>query len=113
LTKNCLVQLCAKARKSSLRITPVFRMMEETRLHYTTLHSTLQAWGIERVIIYGIARDYCVRASALDAVALGYQVVMVKGLSRGVALETTNHAFEEMKQRGVIVLDTLSKKEFK
>jgi nicotinamidase/pyrazinamidase len=78
----------------------------------TTLHSTLQAWGIERLIIYGIATDYCVRASALDAVALGYQVVMVKGLSRGVAPETTNHALEEMKQRGVMVLDSLSKEEF-
>lgn len=52
------------------------------------------------------------RASALDAVALGYRVMMVKGLSRGVALETTNHAFEEMKQRGVMVLDSLGKEEF-
>ena len=79
----------------------------------TPLHHILQAEDIERVIIYGIATDYCVRASSLDAVALGYQVVMVKDLSRGVAPETTNHALEEMKQRGVILLDTLSKEEFK
>jgi nicotinamidase/pyrazinamidase len=79
----------------------------------TPLNRTLQALGIERLIIYGIASDYCVRASSLDAVALGYQVVMVKNLSRGVAPEATNHAFEEMKQHGVIVLDTLSKEEFK
>jgi nicotinamidase/pyrazinamidase len=79
----------------------------------TPLHRTLQTWGIERLIICGIATDYCVRSSSLDAAALGYQVVMVKDLSRGVAPKTTNHALEEMKQRGVIVLNTLSKKEFK
>jgi nicotinamidase/pyrazinamidase len=77
----------------------------------TTLHHILQAGGIERVILYGIATDYCVRASSLDAVALGYRVVMIKDLSRGVVPETTNHALEEMKQRGVIVIDTLSKEE--
>ena len=77
----------------------------------TPLHRILQAGGIERVILYGIATDYCVRATSLDAVALGYQVVMVKDLSRGVAPETTNHALEEMKQRGVIVIDTLSKED--
>ena len=79
----------------------------------TPLHHILQTGGIERVIIYGLATDYCVRASSLDAVALGYQVVMVKNLSRGVAPETTNRALEEMEQRGVILLDTLSKEEFK
>jgi nicotinamidase/pyrazinamidase len=78
----------------------------------TSLNLTLQAGGIERLIIYGIATDYCVRATSLDAVALGYRVVMVKNLSRGVAPETTIHALEEMKQRGVMVLDTLSKEEF-
>jgi len=77
----------------------------------TPLHRILQAGGIKRVILYGIATDYCVRATSLDALALGYQVVMVKDLSRGVAPETTNHALEEMKQRGVIVIDTLSKED--
>ncbi len=47
----------------------------------TTLHHILQAGGIERVILCGIATDYCVRASSLDAVALGYRVVMIKDLS--------------------------------
>ena len=77
----------------------------------TPLHHILQAGGIERVILYGIATDYCVRATSLDAVALGYKVVMVKDLSRGVAPETTNHALEEMKQGGVIVIDTFSKED--
>ena len=77
----------------------------------TALHHILQAGGIERVILYGIATDYCVRAGSLDAVALGYRVVMIKDLSRGVVPETMNHALVGMKQRGVVVIDTLSKEE--
>ena len=73
----------------------------------TPLHSILQAWGIGRVIIYGIATDYCVRASSLDAAALGYQVVMVKDLSRGVDPETTKKAVEELQRAGVQILESV------
>jgi nicotinamidase/pyrazinamidase len=52
----------------------------------TPLHDVLQAKNIARVNIYAIATDYCVRAtSTLDALKLGYHVVMIKDLSRGVA----------------------------
>ena len=74
----------------------------------TPLHYILRAKGIERVIIYGIATDYCVRASALDAVALGYRVVMVKNLSRGVAPETTKKAIEQLQQAGVKVVESVN-----
>jgi len=73
----------------------------------TPLHHILQAGGIERVIIYGIATDYCVRASALDALKLGYQVVMIKDLSRGVAPETTKKAIEELQRAGVQILESV------
>jgi len=48
-----------------------------------------------------------VRASALDALELGYQVVMVKNLSRGVGLETTKKAIEELQQAGAQVLESV------
>ena len=73
----------------------------------TPLHHILQAWGIERLIIYGIATDYCVRATSLDAVALGYQVIMIKDLSRGVDPETTKKAIEELQQAGVQILESI------
>jgi len=73
----------------------------------TPLHRILQAWEIKRIIIYGLATDYCVRASSLDAVALGYQVVMVKDLSRGVAPETTKKAIEELQQAEVQLLESI------
>ena len=39
----------------------------------TELDGLLRGSGIRRVVIGGLATDYCVRATALDAIALGYE----------------------------------------
>ena len=47
----------------------------------TGLASLLLARGIRRVVVCGLATDYCVRATALDAVALGHRTsVLVEGV---------------------------------
>ena len=47
----------------------------------TELVGLLEAQGIRRVVVCGLATDYCVRATALDAAALGYQTsVLVEGV---------------------------------
>lgn len=73
----------------------------------TDLDRILKKDGIKRVVVYGIATDYCVKATALDAVAAGYQVIMIKNLSRGVAPDTSQKALEEMKAKGITLLDDL------
>jgi nicotinamidase/pyrazinamidase len=70
----------------------------------TELRELLSGQGISTVIIYGIATDYCVKATALDARTHGYHVIVVESLSRGVSPETTREALEEMKRRGVRVV---------
>jgi nicotinamidase/pyrazinamidase len=108
LTNNCSMPSYAKARRLSLRVIPGFMTMEATR----PLSTTSSRQRISSASLFtALPPTICVHASSLDAVALGYRVVMVKNLSRGVAPETTNHALEEMKQRGVIVIDTLSKED--
>ena len=71
----------------------------------TDLDKLLKKDKVSKVVVYGIATDYCVRATALDAVAAGYQVTLIKNLCRGVAPDTTQKALEEMKSRGVVILD--------
>lgn len=73
----------------------------------TDLDQVLKKDGIKKLIVYGIATDYCVRATALDGVAAGYQVVLIKNLCRGVAPDTSQKAVEEMKAKGIVVLDDL------
>jgi nicotinamidase/pyrazinamidase len=47
----------------------------------TELDGLLRGRGIRRVVVCGLATDYCVRATALDAAALGYQTsVLVDGV---------------------------------
>jgi len=73
----------------------------------TDLNQFLKKDGIKRLIVYGIATDYCVRATALDGVAAGYNVVLIKNLCRGVAPDTSQKAINEMRAKGIVVLDDL------
>ena len=69
----------------------------------TDLGSHLQRDGIKNLIIYGLATDYCVKATAIDAADAGYKVTVIEGLCKGVAPATTAQALEEMKAKGVIM----------
>lgn len=69
----------------------------------TEMNLILQKNGIKELIIYGIATDYCVKATAIDAAAAGYKVTVIEGLSKGVAPDTTAKALEEMKTKGIIL----------
>ena len=76
----------------------------------TEMDSILKQEGIKKLVIYGIATDYCVKATAIDAAANGYKVVVVEGLSKGVAPDTTAKALDEMKQKGIILMKELDVK---
>ncbi len=66
-----------------------------------SLTSVLTEHGITAVDIVGIATDYCVRATALDALAAGYGARLLPGLHAGVAAETSRAALAEMAAKGV------------
>ncbi|MBP8128996.1 MAG: nicotinamidase [Candidatus Hydrogenedentes bacterium] len=65
------------------------------------LADRLHAWGIHRVFIAGLATDYCVRATALDAIRFGFQACLLQDGCRGVARETAEAALEELRAAGV------------
>ncbi len=79
----------------------------------TDMDKLLKKDKIKKVVVYGIATDYCVRATALDAAAAGYKVILIKNLSRGVAPDTSQKAIDEMKAKGVVVLDDLDLEKIK
>lgn len=73
----------------------------------TALHKILQQDGINTLYVYGIATDYCVKATAMDAAAAGYTVSVIESLSRGVSAESTARALSELKANGITILKTL------
>lgn len=75
--------------------------------HKTEMDQILKRNEVSKVIIFGIATDYCVKATAIDAADAGYKVTVVKDLCRGVSPETTEEAIQEMKAKGIRVIETL------
>lgn len=73
----------------------------------TEMDQILKKNGIQELIVYGIATDYCVKATAIDAVDAGYKVTVVESLSKGVAPDTTAKALEEMKAKGITLVKEL------
>lgn len=61
----------------------------------------LRELGVTEVDVVGIATDYCVRASALDAVARGLRVRVLTDLVAGVAAASSAAALDEMAKAGV------------
>lgn len=68
----------------------------------TGLHEYLQQRGIEHVFLLGLATDYCVKFSAVDARYLGFETSVIIDGCRGVELELgdSERAFDEMKDAG-------------
>ena len=69
----------------------------------TGLADWLRAHDVGEVDVCGIATDYCVRATALDAAAAGFATRVLPGLSAGIAPESVATALDEMRAAGVRV----------
>ncbi|WP_045730577.1 isochorismatase family protein [Pseudarthrobacter chlorophenolicus] len=66
------------------------------------LDDWLQSHDVEDVVVVGLATDYCVRATSLDAVQAGYSVTVVRSLTAGIA-EDLEETVAEMELGGVDV----------
>lgn len=63
----------------------------------------LRDFDVTSVDICGIATDYCVKATALDARREGFQTRVLSDLVAGVAPETSDVALQEMQAAGVAI----------
>ncbi|WP_308491559.1 isochorismatase family protein [Microbacterium terrisoli] len=79
---------------------PAYSLFEGVTDDGETVEQLLNAHGIVDVDVTGIATDYCVRASALDAIAHGRHVRVLTQLVAGVAAETSEAALAELAHAG-------------
>jgi nicotinamidase/pyrazinamidase len=94
-------------RKGEDRETDSYSAFRDNHAERTTgLDAELKRHGIEQLDICGLATDYCVKFSALDAVAMlpGVKVRVIENASRGITPEGVKSAFEELRQAGVAVV---------
>jgi nicotinamidase/pyrazinamidase len=75
----------------------------------TDLEAILRDRGIQRVVVVGLATDYCVKATALDAVRLGFDTFLLGDAVRAVDLAPGDgdRAVEEMRAAGVGIWRTV------
>lgn len=71
----------------------------------TRLGALLRERGIEKVVVIGLATDYCVKETAIDAARLGFQTTVLREGVRAVNLQPGDEAraFEAMRAAGVRV----------
>lgn len=71
--------------------------------------TTLRQWlGIKEIFdvdICGIATDYCVKATALDAAKFGFNTTVLLGLTRAVSPEGREAAITEMSAAGIYIVE--------
>ena len=74
----------------------------------TGLGDFLKEKGIRKVFITGLALDYCVKFTALDAVSLGFETWLIADATRAVNLKPTDGdaAIREMALAGVKITNS-------
>ena len=74
----------------------------------TNLAELLHEQGIEEVVVGGLATDYCVKTTVLDAIKNGFKVKALKNAMRAVDLKPGDgdRAIEEMRAAGAEIVST-------
>lgn len=74
----------------------------------TNLNNFLEKNSIKTLYIMGLATDYCVKFSVLDALSLGYEVFVVEDGIRGVNIspEDSQKAVDEMIESGAKLINS-------
>ena len=79
---------------------------ENDRETPTGLEAWLRARGVNTLVLAGLATDYCVAYSALDAIRLGFRVELREDLSRAINLDgSLEEARAQMADAGVVMVD--------
>lgn len=87
--------------KAFTKDSEAYSAFEGELLSGQTLESYLKAQQVQRLWIGGLALDYCVKATVLDAVAAGFQVNLILAATRAIAEDTAQEAMQSMKEKGV------------
>ena len=83
---------------------PAYSIFEGVTDDGATVAQVLDNLGITQVDVAGIATDYCVRASALDAIAAGRTVRVLADLAAGVAADSSAAALVELEAAGADIV---------
>ena len=82
---------------------PAYSIFEGVTDDGASVPEKLDELGVDEIDVVGIATDYCVLASALDAIGTGRKVRVFSDLVAGVAPESSDAALDELAAAGATV----------
>ena len=85
---------------------PAYSIFEGTDDDGASVSELLTSHGITDIDVVGLATDYCVRASVLDALEHGQHVRVFTDLVAGVAAETSDTAIAELGHAGAVITES-------
>ena len=80
--------------------------MDNTKKLKTPLDDILKENSVKTIYVVGIATDYCVYYSTIDALSLGYEVYLVLDATRGIAQATVDAAVADMRANNATIINT-------
>ncbi len=83
---------------------PSYSIFEGVTAEGESLSTVLQRLQASQIDVVGIATDYCVLASAMDALNAKFSVRVLAELTAGVAPETSVQALQKLARSGVTVV---------
>ncbi len=91
---------------TDLKVDSYSGFFDNGRRKQTELDDYLSSKNVDEVFVIGLATDYCVKFTALDAVSLGYKTYLIEDGSWGVNLTVgdVDNAILEMKKAGVKII---------
>lgn len=104
LNQSCLDHVTQKGTDRMIDSYSGFFDNEHRRA--TDLHDYLQSAGIDELTVMGLATDYCVKFTVLDALQLGYRTRVLLAGCRGVNLNAgeVDRAIEHMRAAGATIV---------
>lgn len=96
-----------KGTKKNVKSYSAFGDAFQGKYERTKLNFVLRSLRVTDIILTGIASDYCVYNTALDAIRLNYKVHLILSCTRGVSKDTTDAAFKDLKSKGVFFYKTV------
>ena len=85
---------------------PAYSIFEGTDDEGASISDVLTSHGVTDVDVVGLATDYCVRASVLDALEHGQHVRVFTDLVAGVASESSEAALAELGHAGAVLTES-------
>lgn len=72
--------------------------------HKTQLDDLLKERNIKRIYLCGLAFDYCVGYTALDAIDLGYETIVIEDACRGISSDSIEKMKQNLQNKGVFIV---------